>query len=238
MNSKFVFWGSPEFAKTVLAEIRNAGLDPVAVVTNPDRPIGRKKVITSPLVKQYISAQNLNYKLFQPEKSKEIIPELRALEPDFFVVAAYGQIISDDVLAILQLGAIGVHPSLLPLHRGASPIQSTILEGDTETGTTLFLMDEKVDPGPILVQERISLASGVTTQSLSDTLARLGGKLLSKVIPEFVAGKLKYEAQDEAQATYTHKFGLEDGLMPPEVVLEARTSNSALAINLERRVRA
>src|SRR3989338_3657529 len=141
---KFAFFGTPQFAATILEKLIAGGFVPDTIVTNPDRPVGRRKVITPPPIKQVFMEQDESIRervrLFQPEHSKEL-PLIPGGPYDLFIVAAYGLILPKELLALPRLGTVGVHPSLLPRHRGASPIQTTILAGDREAGVSLFLVD-------------------------------------------------------------------------------------------------
>ena len=142
---------------------------------------------------------------------------LKATNADLFVVAAYAKIIPKAVLALSRLGTLGVHPSLLPKYRGASPIQSVILNGERETGATIYLMDEKMDHGPVLAQGKTALDSLRTDYAaLEETLAKLGADLLIKTVLDFAAGRSKPLVQDESRATYTKKFMVQDGFVPDE----------------------
>lgn len=216
MNSNYIFFGTPRFAAIVLEQLLDAGMIPAAVVCNPDRPVGRKKVVTAPAVKSLIAKRQSQIvadeiKILQPENLNAISDLLRAIRPQFAVVAAYANIIPQSILSIPKLGVIGVHPSLLPKYRGASPIQSAVLGGETETGVTLYLMDEKMDHGAVLATSHLPLATSETYETLEEKLATLGGELLVKTIPDFVAGKLAPQPQDHAQATFTKKFETKDG---------------------------
>lgn len=210
---KYVFFGSPRFAEIVLGHLIKADIAPVALVCNPDRPVGRKKVITAPATKQRaIKSDATNIDIIQPEMLDEpLIKRLRALEPDFFVVAAYAKIIPQTVLDIPRLGTVGVHPSLLPKYRGASPIQSVLLNGEPETGTTLYVMDAKMDHGPILAQDAWPIADNEQYPQLEEELAHLSGALLVKTLPDFFAQKITGQPQDEKESTLTRKFTTEDG---------------------------
>lgn len=214
-NTRFAFFGTPAFAATVLAKLIANDFIPDTVVTNPDRPVGRRKIVTPPPVKQILLEQDESIRerirLFQPEHSKEL-PLIPGGPYDFFVVASYGFILPKELLALPRLGTIGVHPSLLPRHRGASPIQNTILEGDREAGVSLFLIDEKVDHGPVVARETLDGydISSIAYPELHDTLAELGGNLLVRTLPKFIEGKLAPEVQDESKATYSKKFTTDD----------------------------
>lgn len=209
----FVFFGTPEIAAIILEKLIKAGFIPSAVICNPDKPVGRKKIITSPPTK--ILAEKHNIKVLQPEKLEIGNLKFEIGEIDFAVVAAYAKIIPKEILDISKLGSIGVHPSLLPKHRGASPIQSAILSDDKETGVSLFLMDEKVDHGPILAQRELeNYELGIMNYgTLMRKLAELGGDLLVKTLPKFVAGEIEPQIQDEVLATFTKKFKTEDGFV-------------------------
>ena len=150
---RYVFFGTPEFAAIVLRQLLDANLLPVGVVCNPDRPVGRKKVITPPPVKSLVMKhETWNIPVLQPEKLDErFMLQVSSFMPELFVVAAYARIIPRSILDIPANGAIGVHPSLLPRLRGASPIQSAILNGEQNTGVTLYHMDTEVDHGPVFI---------------------------------------------------------------------------------------
>lgn len=237
-SPRFIFFGSPEFARIVLRELVSAKLVPQAIVCNPDKPVGRKKEIAAPAVKNYAREAKLGVPILQPMTLSEIQHELVAFKPDLFVVAAYAKIIPDDILMIPNCGALGVHPSLLPRHRGASPIQTAILEGDVTTGTTIFLMDEKVDHGPILAAESCEI-DALGFEALLTKLAEMGGRLTAKSIPPFLSGSLKPIPQKHADATFTSKFSAEDGFVDPEELIPAlKGENTELALEIWRKVRA
>jgi len=255
---QYVFFGTPNFAAIVLERLIAAGFPPACVVCNPDKPVGRKKVITPPPAK--LVAQKNGIRVWQPEKlsaegvhQRSILLRRRSAsggeavsyksevgEVDFAVVAAYSKIIPKNIIEIPAMGVIGVHPSLLPKHRGASPIQSTILHGDEETGVTLFLIDEKVDHGPILAQARInSHGSWVMYIELQKKLAELAGDLLIETFPKFLTGEIVPRAQNESEATYTKKFSSEDAYIPPDdLALAISGEDQNMAELIERKIRA
>jgi methionyl-tRNA formyltransferase len=217
---KYVFFGSPRFAAIILGSLIEADMSPVAIVCNPDRPVGRKQIITPPLTKQEIfetaerSGVSSAITILQPEKlDEQFIEHLRALVPDFFIVAAYAKIIPQAVLDIPRLGTLGTHPSLLPKYRGASPIQSALLAGDAITGTTLYAMDAKMDHGGIYAQREWPIAPGTNYLALETQLAALSADALIKLILNFYAGKLTPQEQDESRATFTKKFVTQDGFV-------------------------
>src|SRR3990167_5776499 len=152
---RYIFFVTPNFAAIILEKLIKSSLIPSAVVCNPDRPIGRKKNITPPPTKSL--ALHYNIPILQPEILTNNKLQITNYKPDFFVVAAFSKILSKEILQIPRLGTIGIHPSLLPKYRGATPIQTAILNGDTETGTTLYLIDEKIDHGAILAQRKLPI---------------------------------------------------------------------------------
>ena len=210
-NSRYIFFGTPRFAAIVLEKLLDAGFVPAAVICNPDRPVGRKKIITAPPIKELIAKRKAQSEELQPENLSAIRDLLFALRPTFAIVAAYANIIPKEILAIPRLGTIGVHPSLLPKYRGASPIQSAILGGEEETGVTLYLMDEKMDHGNIISNVKAQISNEDTYETLEKKLAELGGELLAKTISDFVAGKITAQPQDHTKATFTKKFTTADG---------------------------
>ena len=225
---KFVFFGSPEFAAIVLEKLIKAGFIPAAVVCAPDAPAGRKKILTSPPTK--VLAEKYNIEVWQPEKLEIKNWKLKITNPDLAIVAAYGKIIPKNIIKTAKYGFVGVHPSLLPKYRGASPIQSAILNDEAETGTTLYLMDEKVDHGSIINYQK-SIIKNQNYEELMRELAELSGDLLIKTLPDFISGKIRPQPQNEAEATFTKKFSLKDGLIdlkkddPLKVWLKIRTLN-------------
>jgi len=182
-KTKVIFMGTPEFARASLQALIEAGFDIPAVVSQPDRPQGRgNKIVYSP-VKSYALSKGI--RVMQPQRASEIAAKLAALEPDFIAVVAYGQILKPDVLSIPKKGCINVHASLLPLYRGASPIQCAIINGEKETGVTTMLMDEGMDTGPILLQQTTTIESYDTASTLQDRLAEIGADLLVHTLDAF-----------------------------------------------------
>jgi methionyl-tRNA formyltransferase len=224
---KYLFFGTPEFAAIILEKLIKAGFSPEAVVCNPDRAVGRKKIITAPAAK--VIAQKYNIPVLQPENLELGIrnwefKKIKNIIFDFFVVAAYAKILPKKILEIPKRGAIGVHPSLLPKYRGPTPIQSAILNGETETGVTLFLLDEKVDHGPIVSNVQCQMSNADTYETLLKKLADLSANLLIETAPKFIKGEIKPRPQNEAEATYTKKFSLEDAYADlekdePEIII-------------------
>ncbi|HUC31414.1 MAG TPA: methionyl-tRNA formyltransferase [Candidatus Paceibacterota bacterium] len=238
--AKFIFFGTPRFAEIVLDGLIEGGMTPTALVCNPDRPLGRKKIVTPPPTKRLIADKKLSTIILQPEKlDDDVMAQLRTLEPDFFVVAAYAKIIPGSVLTIPRLGTLGTHPSLLPEYRGASPIQSVILAGETKTGVTIYHMDEKMDHGAIFAQEEVPLDALATDYlSLEAQLAALSARLLLKTIPVFLDGTALPRVQDESHATFTKKFTTENGFIEYSELDAAITGNSDKAELIVRTIHA
>lgn len=200
---KIVFMGTPDISVSILDSIVNSRHEVTAVVTREDKPKGRGKEMAFPPVKEYALEHNIP--IMQPSKIKtlEAIEELRSYEADIFVVAAYGQILSKEILDMPRLGCINVHTSLLPKFRGSSPIQWAIIEGETETGVTIMQMDEGMDTGDILFTETVPIAEDETGGSLFDKLAECGAGLIVKALDAIEAGDFTPVKQDEELATYT-----------------------------------
>ncbi len=234
---KFVFFGTPRFAAIVVGRLIQNGFPPVAVVTNPDRPAGRKKVITPPPVKVVSQKLNPRIPVLQPEKIDEgFLEQLREINADFFLVAAYGKILPKSLIEIPPLGTIGVHPSLLPKLRGATPIQSAILNGLKETGVSLFLIDEKMDHGPVLLMKSLEIHGHDNAESLSDRLAILGSDMVADAIPNIAS--MEPMSQDEKEATYVTKFTADDAYVNPEELERAEKGIGDSAEIVSRKIRA
>jgi methionyl-tRNA formyltransferase len=199
-----------------------------AVVTQPDRPAGRSQELRAPAVKSLATAAGIP--VLQPAKlrSPEAVAELAALRPAIIVVMAYGQILPRAVLAVPSLACLNLHASLLPRHRGASPIQAAIAAGDTETGITVMHMAEGLDTGDILLAKRLPIAPDETGGSLHDRLAELAPVALACALDQLRAGTASRIPQDESLATYAKRLGREDG----------RLDWSLPAAGIERTVRA
>ncbi len=207
---RIIYMGTPDFAVDTLKCLADSRHEVVAVFTQPDKPQGRKQVLSAPPVKQ--TALELGIPVYQPEKLREksVVDKIIDLKPDIIVVAAYGQILSREVLDAPKYGCINVHASLLPRYRGAAPIQWSIINGDEETGITIMKMDEGLDTGDIILQERIRISEDDTADSLFDRLAVLGGPLALKAMDEIEAGTATYTKQGE-DASYVKMIKKEMG---------------------------
>jgi methionyl-tRNA formyltransferase len=209
MQFRVVFMGSPDFALPTLRALDQA-CNVVGVVTQPDRPAGRGRALQPPEVK--ILAKSLGLALIQPAtlKDPDALSQLEAWSPDVIVVAAFGQILRENVLNLPRYGCVNVHASLLPRWRGAAPVQAALLHDDV-TGVTIMKMDKGQDTGPILSQREITIPDEMTAGILFDELARMGADLLTETLPAYIEGKIQPQAQDDEKATYAHRLKKEDG---------------------------
>lgn len=207
---RLIFMGTPEFAVPVLTRlIEFPGFEIVGIFTQPDKPVGRKQILTPPPIKKLAAAHDL--KIFQPEKIKTELETIKNLSPDLIVVAAYGKIISQTILDIPTFGCLNVHASLLPKYRGAACLNAPILNGDKETGVTIMKMEAGLDTGPILRQKDIKLNGTETLEIVHDKLSALGAELLIPTIADYLAGKITPQIQDDTQASYIKTLNKEDG---------------------------
>jgi methionyl-tRNA formyltransferase len=200
--TKIIFMGTPDFSVTVLQRILSDGFDVIAVVTQPDRPVGRKKVLTPPPVK--VEALNKGIPVFQPEKIRrpeELAPILQ-LDADLIVTAAFGQILPKELLNAPKYGCINVHASLLPELRGGAPIHYSLIQGKKETGITIMYMAEKLDAGDILTSVSIPIGEQDTVGTLHEKLSDAGANLLSETLPKLLNGEIKAVPQNESEATF------------------------------------
>ncbi|MCL5999761.1 MAG: methionyl-tRNA formyltransferase [Chloroflexi bacterium] len=225
--ARILFMGTPQFAVPVLSALVEK-VEIVAVVTQPDAPAGRGRALTRSPVKQFALAHGLP--VLQPESLKppEVVAQLRAYTPDAIVVAAFGQILRRDVLALPPRGCINVHASLLPRWRGASPISAAIAAGDSTTGITIMLMEAGLDSGPILSQRAEPIRPDDTTASLGERLSHTGAALLPETLPRWLNGQITPQRQDESQVTKCSPLKKDDG----------RIDWSRNAGEIERQVRA
>lgn len=208
---KIVFMGTPDFAVGALKALREAGHEIALVVTQPDKPKGRGKEISKSAVKLY--AEEWNIPTFQPVKIRlpESIEELKKVGADVFVVAAFGQILTKEVLDIPKYGCINIHASLLPMYRGAAPIQWVIINGEKKAGVTIMQMDEGLDTGDMLLTGEIPLADDETADSLHDKLMNLGGDLIVEALKKLEEGSLTATPQPEGPLFYAKMLSKEMG---------------------------
>ena len=212
MRPRIIFFGTPLFGQIILQKLLDENFNIAAVVTQPDRPVGRDQKLTPSPVKTLANERKIP--VLAPADKVDLLAtnhKLLATKPTLFVVASYGMIIPQEILELPEKGALNVHPSLLPKYRGASPIQAAILNGEAETGVTIILMDEQMDHGPILRQEKVALDPTENTPTAMVKLAQFGGKLLARTIPNYLSGKITPQPQDHTQATYTKLIKKDDG---------------------------
>jgi len=209
-NTKIIFWGTPELTIPYLETLEHAGYEIVAVVTLPDRPVGRKQILTSPAPKLW--AEKRNIPVFQPEKlTQDFAQEIENLEADLSIVVAYGKIIPEKIISIPKYGTINIHYSLLPRWRGATPIETAILSGDTKTGVSIQQMIYELDAGDILAEESIELTGNEFREDLRTKLSVLGAELLAKTLPRIINGTIETKTQDVSQVTKASILKKEDG---------------------------
>jgi methionyl-tRNA formyltransferase len=216
LKPRIVFFGTPEFSVKILEALKDASLMPILIVTGPDKPKGRKMLLSPSPVKRWAQKHQIPI--------QHDYAGLKEQSADLFVIASFGKILPKEILEIPKRGTINVHPSLLPELRGPSPIQSAILENHQETGVTIMLVTARVDAGPIIAQKKLRSfkPASLTFPKLEEELANLGGKLLVSVIPKWILGKIEPKPQDENRATYTRKITKKDGeidwTVPPELI--------------------
>ncbi|MDI6777210.1 MAG: methionyl-tRNA formyltransferase [Syntrophales bacterium] len=208
---KILFMGTSEFAVPSLAILVKNGYPIVGVVTQPDRPRGRGKMVQPSPVRIFAEENHLS--VIQPEhvRDKEFLSAFRSLSPDMVVVAAFGQILPGEIIGTPEMGCINVHPSLLPKYRGAAPINWALIQGGEKTGVTIILMDEGLDSGDILLQEETLIGTEETFGELHDRLSEMGAELLLKTIGTIVEGTVRRIPQDASAATYVRRLNKEDG---------------------------
>ncbi|MCX6794513.1 MAG: methionyl-tRNA formyltransferase [Candidatus Falkowbacteria bacterium] len=224
---RVIFMGTPEFAVPGLSRLlATPEFEIVGVFTQPDKPVGRKQILTPSPIKELALKYRLPF--FQPEKIRPETATIKNLKPDLIVVIAYGKIIPPEILDIPTFGCINVHASLLPKYRGAACLNAPILNGDAATGVTIMKMEAGLDTGPILRQAKIKLSGSETLKNVHDRLAELSAELLVPTLLDFIGGKIKPQIQDDTQASYIKTLSKEDG----------RIDFQKSAVEIERMIRA
>ncbi|WP_373154530.1 methionyl-tRNA formyltransferase [Clostridium sp. AUH-JLR23] len=208
MKERIVFMGTASFSLAVLKMLIEEGYNIVGVVTQPDRYVGRKKVLTMPDVK--VEALKYDIPVIQPARIKEDYQAIVDLKPDLIITAAYGQIVPQAVLDIPRLGCINVHASLLPLYRGGAPVHQAIIDGQEKTGVTIMYMVKKMDAGDMIAQKETPILEEDTVGILYDRLSDLGAKLLKETLPDILKGTNQRIPQDENLVTYAPTLSRED----------------------------
>ncbi len=227
MKSKILFMGTPDFAKVQLEALVNAGASVIGAVTQPDKPKGRKMIMTPPPVKVYAEEHGIS--VYQPKtlRGEEFAQLLDEISPDLIIVAAYGKILPENVINYPRLGCINVHGSLLPKYRGAAPIQRAIIDGERETGITIMYMDIGLDTGDMLSKVTVPIEMSDDFETLHDKLAEAGAKLLLETVEALENGTAKREKQDDLKSTYAAKIENSDCVLDFD----------AEAINVYNRIR-
>ncbi|MFL5482221.1 MAG: methionyl-tRNA formyltransferase [Gemmatimonadaceae bacterium] len=226
---RVVFWGTPEFAAPSLRALLGEGFDVIGVVTQPDKPQGRSREIIPSAIKQIALDEELE--IFQPKNARdlELYNTLEKLKPDISVVVAYGHILPQKIIDVPRLGTLNVHASLLPLLRGAAPIQAAILEGFTETGVTVMRVVQKLDAGPMILQSETPVVDDETYGELQNRLSELGALTLVEALTLYsLSGKVAEQPQDESRATFAPKITRES----------ARIDWQKSALEISRQIRA
>ena len=208
MRERIVFMGTASFSLAVLKMLIEEDYNIVGVVTQPDRYVGRKKVLTMPDVK--VEALKYDIPVIQPARIKEDYQAVADLKPDLIITAAYGQIVPQAVLDIPRLGCINVHASLLPLYRGGAPVHQAIIDGQEKTGVTIMYMVKKMDAGDMIAQKETPILEEDTVGILYDRLSDLGAKLLKETLPDILKGTNQRIPQDENLVTYAPTLSRED----------------------------
>ncbi|MCE5293667.1 MAG: methionyl-tRNA formyltransferase [Chlamydiales bacterium] len=209
---RIIYFGTPDMAAHILQALVDAKVDVAAIVTKPDTPQGRSSKLIAPAVKQLASTIAPNIPILQPEKcsSPDMLEVLKSYNADLYVVVAYGEILSEALLAIPQHGAINVHFSLLPKYRGAAPFQRAIMNGETESGVSIIKLVKKMDAGDMLSMAAYPVAPDMTSGELADALCSLGTKCLFKVLDDFANDSVVATPQDHSQATLANKITPEE----------------------------
>jgi methionyl-tRNA formyltransferase len=205
--AKVIFIGTTDFGIPTLEYLKQ-NHDLLFVITQPDKPAGRKKVLTAPAVKMW--AETNGVKILQPQKIENEIETIQTASPDVMIVAAYGQIIPQSVLDAPKHGCINLHTSLLPKYRGASPIQAALLNDDKQTGVSIILMDHKMDHGPLLSTHPIQISDSDTYPTLNAKLAQIAAAGLAETLPKWLSGKLSPTPQNHDQATFVKTLRRDD----------------------------
>ena len=210
---KVVFMGTPELSATVLKGLSDKGYNVILSVSQPDKPVGRKHILTAPPAK--VQAQELGVEVYQPDslKTDEAYEFIKSREPDLIITAAYGKILPQRMLDIPKYGCINVHASLLPKYRGAAPVQYSILNGDDVTGVTIMKMDAGMDTGDILTQVEVPIDINDHTDTLMAKLADAGRDLLLDTIGDYIEGKIISIPQDTDKVTLTYPIKPEDAVL-------------------------
>lgn len=217
---KFVYFGTPKFAETILEKLKQAGYTPSLIVTSPDKPAGRKLILTPTPVKEWAIKNEIDYVTPIKLRDEEVFNKLKSVEADIFIVVAYRKLIPQNILDLPKRKTINIHPSNLPLLRGPSPIESSIIEKLGETTVSIMELDSEMDHGPIIAQYEPSISWTLDNppkgSELENNLANKGAELLIKILPDWIDEKIESKEQDHSKATFCNKITKEDGLIDIE----------------------
>ena len=217
-TTPFAFFGTPDVSSKTLELLKAAGYIPKLIITAPDRPVGRHFVMTPSPTKAWADENGIE--TMQPEKiTTELVDDIRSRTAshgiELLIVVAYGKILPESLISMPKFGTLNIHYSLLPKYRGASPVESAILNGETTTGVSIQKMVYALDAGPIIAESSTAIEPNETTHELRDRLIVIGADLLARTLPDFLAGSITPEPQDESQMTHCGKIKKEDGLVNP-----------------------
>lgn len=230
-KTKIAFLGTPEFAATILEFIaKKPEFEIVSVITQADKPVGRKNILTPPPVK--IAAARLNFEIYQPKNSLELEEMLGKMETDLLLVIGFGMILTKKSLESPKVASINVHASLLPKYRGASPIQEALLQGDGETGVSIMQIEEKLDAGPVYLTKTVKIEEQDDFESLSKKLAETSCEILPNALTDIAKGNLKPRPQQTTALSYCHKIEKNDGKINWEKQTAAQILNMLRAYSL------
>jgi len=211
-NIKIAFFGNSEFSLIVLKVLKKNGIVPELIVTTPDKPQGRKMILTPTPTKVWAGDNSIE--CIEPQKLQDEDFIKKINNYNLYIVASYGKIIPKNIIDLPKYKVLNIHPSLLPKYRGPSPLQTQILNDEKNIGVSVMLIDEKEDHGPILAQKKVDITEWpVGFFTIQKFLAEEGAKLLAEILPDYLSGKIKAEAQNESEVTYTKKVEKNDGLI-------------------------
>src|ERR1035437_8740899 len=227
---KFAFFGSSEFSIHVLEVLKTKEFLPSLIITTPDKPKGRGLVLSSTPVKLWADKNNIP--VLDPAKLDDVFIKQYKGYPwiELFIVASYGKIIPDQIINLPEHKTLNVHPSLLPNYRGASPIQSAIIDDAKDTGVSIIRLDKEMDHGPIVAVENIHFDEWPIYEKVEEKLGIIGGDVLAKILPDWIEGKIKEGEQDHSRATFTKKIIKEDGLLDPADFLPLAPTDRAYLV--------
>lgn len=210
---KIIFFGTPDYAIPVVGALKGAGHEIVAVVTQPPKPVGRKKILTPSPIAKWAEKEKIR---ILDDRPKNVLEQLKEFCAPIAILASYGRIIPQSVIDVFPLGILNVHPSLLPKYRGATPVEAALVAGEKETGVTIIKLDAEMDHGPILAQVSERIQEDDDRINLRARLFQKGAELITEVLPEYIEGKLEPREQRHNDATYVTLFAKGHGFIPPE----------------------